>query len=345
VSSPSGISPKKTLTVIVPAYNSASTLETCLNSLFDKKIQNEVEVLIVNDGSTDETESIAHAYERRHPSYRLIGKENAGHGSAINVGSKNAIGKYIKVVDSDDWVVNFQEYVEILQESTADVIFTNFYTVDLNGENLREYKMSAINFGREHSFEEFWAYKESVQEVCNFHGITYRTDFYKSLNLQLSEKISYEDQEYATLPFVKVRTVLPLDLHLYRYRIGDPNQSMSNKQQVKNIDQMEVVLSRVIKLTSSDFSPVIRDYFLFKKSAMMLSYYMAALIKIPNKKYGRKFASNIDYKIRKIDSDLYDATRKKYRVCYVLSYFGFTDAMKNKLQRFRLYKTLIRFVR
>jgi len=336
---------RKTLTVIVPAYNSASTLEKCLDSLYGEKVQDDVEILIINDGSTDETESIARKYERKHPSYYVISKENGGHGSTINIASKLANGKYLKVVDSDDWVVNFVEYVELLRNATADVVFTHFYTVGVDDENIREYRMNAIPFGIECSFENFWRNKKNVQEVCNFHGITYRTEFYNSTNVHLSEKISYEDQEYATLPFAKVNTVLPLDMHLYRYRIGNPNQSMSNTQQVKNIDQMEAVLCKVIDLTPDNISSIVKDYFMFKKSAMMLSYYMAVLIKNPNKKSGRKLVKDLDCKIRSLDSDLYDATRRKYRVCYILSYFGFADALKRKLQQYRLCKSIVHLLK
>jgi len=332
-----------TLTVIVPAYNSASTLEKCLDSLCNENLQNEVEVLIVNDGSTDDTKSIALKYEEKYPNFRLISKDNGGHGSTINIASKLANGRYMKVIDSDDWVVNLCEFVKILRNTTVDIVFTNFFTVDLSGNNIREYRMHSLQFGHVYSFHDFWTKKKYVQEVCNFHGITYRTDFYNAANIHLSEKISYEDQEYTTLPFANVKSVLPLDLHLYRYRIGDPNQSMSAERQVKQINQMETVLCKVIELTPTSISPIVVDYFIFKKSAMVLSYYMAALIKNPYKKDGRKLAKNINKIIKTKDPVLYATTRKVYSVCYVLSYFGIADTLKQRFQHFDLYKKLVRY--
>ncbi|MCL2190063.1 MAG: glycosyltransferase family 2 protein, partial [Defluviitaleaceae bacterium] len=96
--------PLMIITFIVPAYNSEGTLEKCLHSLLDKQSQSKIEILIVNDGSTDSTAEIAQVFVNKHPNCRLINKENGGHGSVINVASKLASGKYIKVIDSDDWV-------------------------------------------------------------------------------------------------------------------------------------------------------------------------------------------------------------------------------------------------
>lgn len=329
--------------MIVPAYNSEKTLEKCLNSLYDKSLQDEIEVLIINDGSADSTESIAKTFENKHPSYRLISKQNGGHGSTINTASKVATGRYMKVIDSDDWVVNLSEFVNALRGADADVVLTNFFTVDINGNNLREYKMSAINFNCEYSFQDFWMHKRNVREVCNFHGITYRTDFYQSLNLNLSEKISYEDQEYATIPFANVQTVLPLDLSVYRYRLGDQNQSMSNHHQVKNINQLEIVLNKIINSTPSSINPAAQSYFHYKKSGIILSYYMAALIKNPNKNNGRALAKKMHKNIRQQDHSLHVSTDKKYLLCVALSYISITDKLKINLQKSSLYQRLIRF--
>ena len=335
----------KTLTIIVPAYNSAATIEKCLDSLYHQDIQDEVEILIVNDGSTDTTASIAQNYVDRHPSYRLISKENGGHGSAINVAAKIANGKYMKVIDSDDWVVNFCTYVKALRTATADVVFSHFYTVDPSGKKIREYKMHHIPFGSQIQFKDFWEKRRHVQDVCNFHGIAYKTAFYNATEVQLSEKISYEDQEYTTLPFAKVKTVLALDLHFYRYQIGTPGQSMSTESQIKNLGQMETVLLNIIKQTPSWLNPTAKSYFLFKKCAMLLSYYMAAMIKNPKKKNGRAIVKSMNKKIKQTDLALYKATRKSYRFCYILSYFNFSDTLKDKLQHFYLYRVFVRFLR
>ena len=94
---------KKLISFVVPCYNSESYMERCINTLLKGK--EDVEIIIVNDGSTDKTKKIADGYKKRYPKIiKAIHKINGGHGSGVNAGLKEASGKYFKVVDSDDWL-------------------------------------------------------------------------------------------------------------------------------------------------------------------------------------------------------------------------------------------------
>ena len=157
----------KLLTIIVPAYNSSKTLKSTLDSFLDLSLLDKIEVLIVNDGSADDTAAIAQQYADKYPSFRLINKENGGHGSVINYASKAAEGKYFKVVDSDDKLLtqNLRFYIENLKKSNADVILTFFRTLDCRSGYTREYRMSGIDFGREYTFEEFWKHGKNGKTV------------------------------------------------------------------------------------------------------------------------------------------------------------------------------------
>ena len=96
---------EKILTVTVPSYNVQAYLEDCLESFVNSEVMDDIEVLIVNDGSSDDTATIAERYVSKYENtFRLINKENGGHGSTINTGAREARGKYFKVVDGDDWV-------------------------------------------------------------------------------------------------------------------------------------------------------------------------------------------------------------------------------------------------
>ena len=93
----------KYLTVTIPCYNSENYMEKCIESVLVGG--EDVEILIVDDGSTDKTAEIADRYAEKYPTIiRAIHKENGGHGDAVNCGMKNATGAYFKVVDSDDWL-------------------------------------------------------------------------------------------------------------------------------------------------------------------------------------------------------------------------------------------------
>ena len=120
---------KKVLSVIIPVYNMEKYIRQCLESLMIKEVLDKIEILVVLDGSTDRSEEIAMEYAKAHPySVRVISKPNGGHGSAINTGMDNAVGEYVKVLDSDDWVNigDFIEFVKRLKEETADAVICDY---------------------------------------------------------------------------------------------------------------------------------------------------------------------------------------------------------------------------
>ena len=95
----------KLLSIAIPCYNSQDYMENCIESLLVGG--EEVEILVIDDGSSDRTAEIADAYARKYPTIvKVIHQENGGHGEAVNSGIRNATGLYFKVVDSDDWVNN-----------------------------------------------------------------------------------------------------------------------------------------------------------------------------------------------------------------------------------------------
>ena len=325
------------VTFVVPAYNSASTIRCCLDSFLDMQLLPYMEILVVNDGSTDDTANIAAEYSARHPSINLINKENGGHGSVINFAKDVAAGRYFKVIDSDDMVKseNLARYIESLDEADADVVLTNFRTINASTNLERKYVMSGIKFGQTMSFEEFWQKGRGARHVCNFHGITYRTDFYRSLNLDLSERISYEDQEYSTLPFAHVRTVLPLDLFLYEYSLGLPGQSMSDENQVRRLAHKEQVLWRLLGGMDMPHTSASAEYFMYKCGEFLLGYYMAAMVKNPNKTDGRSSVKRLRRKIAEEGHQtLLNKTRKLHLMCMLLSCLGKFGNALFELRRF-----------
>lgn len=120
---------EKILSIVIPAYNVEKYLERCLASFEVAGILDQIEVLVINDGSRDQTAAIAQRYCDRYPdSYFLYNKENGGHGSGINYGIRYARGKYFKVVDGDDWL-NTEElpaFVELLAQVDTDVVAADF---------------------------------------------------------------------------------------------------------------------------------------------------------------------------------------------------------------------------
>ena len=111
----------KILSFAVPCYNSEAYMRKCIDSLLPGG--EDVEIIIVDDGSSDGTAAIADEYEAKYPGIcRAIHQENAGHGGAVNTGITNARGMYFKVVDSDDWLdtdssMNMWRMVHLIQSA------------------------------------------------------------------------------------------------------------------------------------------------------------------------------------------------------------------------------------
>ena len=125
---------KKTLTFVVPAYNMTEYLERCVESLIASKRNDDIEVLIVDDGSSDGTLEMAQKFEARYPGIvRAIHQENKGHGGAVNPGIAAASGMYVKVVDADDWVgpESLEQVMAVLRgevgkDEPLDMLVTNY---------------------------------------------------------------------------------------------------------------------------------------------------------------------------------------------------------------------------
>lgn len=216
---------QKVLTVTIPSYNVEKYLEQTLDSFVDKQILEDIEILVVDDGSKDGTAQIGKIYEDKYPgSFRVISKENGGHGSTINRGIQEAQGMYFKVVDGDDWVntTDFVKMVNALKTCTAEYVVTNYYEVnDGNGE------LTPVIY-RELLEKEVWSFAEaSKQRQIGMHALVIRTDILKENQIRLDEHCFYVDVEYILYPVPYVETVQYLDMFVYMYRLAVTTQSVS----------------------------------------------------------------------------------------------------------------------
>ena len=115
---------EKILSIIIPVYNVEQYLDKCLSSVLNINQREEIEVLAINDGSTDGSLEILKKFQKEYPSVlQVIDKQNGGHGSAWNEGLKLATGKYIKFLDSDDWFSNLDRLIRLLKNLDVDVLF------------------------------------------------------------------------------------------------------------------------------------------------------------------------------------------------------------------------------
>jgi len=237
---------KKILTVVIPAYNIEKYVEQCLESFVQKEILEDMEVLVINDGSTDRTVALAEKYTEQYPdTFRIIHKENGGHGSTINRGIQEAKGSYLKVVDGDDWVDGeaFVRLVRFLKSSSSDFVVNRYQWVHhRTGEKRLEFQkpFEEVEYGRTYRFDEI-----SDKVFLKMHSLTIRTEILRKIPL-IDEHCFYVDMEYVLFPIPFIQTVTFLPDIVYQYRIGLPSQSMNMEKMQKNERNYMRVLDRLL---------------------------------------------------------------------------------------------------
>lgn len=214
-------------------------LSKCLDSLIVPNLD-DVEVLVINDGSKDSSSKIGHEYQDKYPkSFRIIDKENGNYGSCINRGLKEATGKYVKVLDADDSFngSNFPPFIELLKTIDVDLVLSDFCIVD-GQDKLISDEVIYLPDGEILPFSE--AYRGIVKQLLNMHSVTYRRSIFDNIDYFQTEGISYTDQEWVFEPMLQVKTLFYYKRQIYRYLIGRSGQTMDNV--ISNIGKLMTVM-------------------------------------------------------------------------------------------------------
>lgn len=238
----------KVLSIIIPAYNAEKYLKRCVDSLVKSKYLYRIEIMIVDDGSTDKTVEISEEYIKRYPdSIRLIKKENANVGSVYNIGFKECKGKYCKEIDADDWVnvAGLDRLLESIEEINCDLVLNSFETVDEEGVSrklTKPFKNGFEKYGKELSMSEYGS-----KIAPAMHSFTYKTKVLRNLPRLFDENCYHVDLEYTTFPMINCKTFIAYEYPIYKYLLGRSDQSMSIKNLIKNIDQHIKVFFSCVK--------------------------------------------------------------------------------------------------
>lgn len=326
----------KQLTVSVAAYNVEAYLDKCLSSFADERLSDGLEVLVVNDGSTDRTAEIAADYVARYPAiFRLIDKENGGHGSTVNVGMREARGRYFRVVDGDDWV-NTDNMVALLDRLAAidtDMVVDEKRTVHMiSGEEVPLPLPVGTPYDRAVPFLDY-----ASGDYCDFynlHTVMIKTSLLRDYGVQLREGIFYVDYEFILKATARCREVTFLPLDIYRYLIGNVNQSVDSQNYVRRISHHRKMTEEVLRfVTSSGFEGACRRYLDRRVCLLINTHYNIAWIYNKNRRegaeQGKEFRAFLE-----ANYPLYaKATAKRYRVCRLLHVLGVDHARLEKLMR------------
>lgn len=267
----------KLLTVTIPCYNSQEYMSHAIESALAGG--KDMEILIVDDGSSDATLEIAREYERKYPDIiKAIHKENGGHGSAVNTGIDNATGKFFKVLDSDDWfdveslkkVVHFIKYI-VKDCIPLDLIISNYVyeKPSMNKQKSMGYR-SAFPCNRFVSWDDAKHFK--ITNNLLMHSLMYRTELLRECGLRLPEHTFYVDNIFAFVPLPHVKRMYYLNVDLYRYYIGRDDQSVNEAVMTKRIDQQIKITKIMIDSFNLDDikSKKLQSYMLQYLSIMMI---------------------------------------------------------------------------
>lgn len=279
----------KLLSVAIPCYNSAEYMEHCVNTLLTGG--EELEIIIVDDGSTDDTAKIADRLASEHPAIiKAIHQENGGHGEAVNTGLRNATGEYFKVVDSDDWVdeKSLQTIVKTLRymvdkKKGLDMLLSNFVYEKQGVKNkaVMNYR-SAIKPRHITSWDGNVHFK--ISQYILMHSVIYRTEMLRDCGLELPKHTFYVDNIYVFKPLPYVKKVCYIDVDFYRYFIGREGQSVNEKVMISRIDQhIRVAKIMIEEYSNMDINSRNLDKYMLQYLDMMMCIASIMLIRAKTK--------------------------------------------------------------
>lgn len=315
---------EKLLTISIAAYNVEKCLQYAIKSCLIKKrdLRKRLEIIIVNDGSSDKTSETAHDYERKFPDViRVIDKKNGGYGSTVNTSIDAAKGKYIKLLDADDCydTKQLELFMENLASLDVDLAITDFVfcykhnnkkvTYSLPTSILTDLKGIDVDL--------------SVPSVC------FKTKLLKDNRITLSEKIFYTDTEFVIYPLYYVKTMCYFPYMIYQYNIGDEAQSVSFASRIDHIKDIEVLNNR---LQNYYFQHKIINgtkQMIEKRMAVSEQFYISTLLLLSNKKDTKRILVNYDRTLKKMLPGVYRRMNTKcilflrksnywgYRICAI----------------------------
>ena len=221
---------QKILSIVVPVYNMQDSLAHCLDSLLvsSQELMQMLEVIVVNDGSSDGTSALAHGYETRFPGvFYVIDKENGNSGSCINAALAVATGKYFRQLDADDWLDTeaLEQFIPLLMVHEEDCVSTPHNECYPNS-CIRAGDASSVAYGQAYSIDDIRMTRDE-KGMLFMHSLTFRLDLLRRIGHRQQENIQYTDIEQCYFPLTAAHDIVFYNICLYQYYHGREGQAVS----------------------------------------------------------------------------------------------------------------------
>ena len=339
----------KILSIVIPTYNIEKYIVKCLNSFINEKLLKMIEVIVVNDGSLDDSGLLAKDFETKYPeSFKVIDKENGGHGSTINTGLKYAIGKYFMVVDGDDWI-SADSLLKILEKldkmEEYDAIYFD-YVIEVQFNNSKIYN-SLKNVLLKNGEVDFNNSNLNILNQIGLANTMYKTDNIKNNKYKLLEKTYYVDVEYMIFPLETIKKAYYFDKIVYHYLVGRADQSINIEKAIKHVEDRKRVVYDVIDRSSINknikLSSFHKDFYNSKLSSVINDYYYVIVRGNLNIKNNIK---SMDMFVKDNDIKLYNYFAKNYKYIKIIRLFNYSTIISKIVYRIdRFIKSIIKHLK
>ena len=273
----------KLISFAIPSYNSEAYLHHAVDTILTGG--EDVEIIIINDGSKDGTAAIADAYVEKYPTIvKAVHKPNGGHGSGVNRGLVEATGLYYKVVDSDDWVDEkaLRELILTVKRHVSKGIEADLYIHNFVYEHVEDNTQKCRSWTSKFPVNRFFGWDEMkpfmASETLLMHNLMYKTEKLRASGTVLPEHTFYVDNIFAYQPLPYMKKLYYMDIDLYRYFIGRADQSVNINNFVKRYDQQIRVMNHMLGAYTWDqlheMPAALCKYMLQDLSAIMMNTMM-----------------------------------------------------------------------
>ena len=317
----------KYITFTIPSYNSQEYMRRVIDNLV--AVGDDIEVIIVNDGSKDDTGKIADEYEKKYPTIvKAIQKENGGHGSGVMAGLHAAQSLYYKVVDSDDWVETQDviTMVDLIKKHLAEGTDIDLYITNYVYEHASDNSQYSMNYRKYLPIDTVFTWNDikriGLETVFLMHSLMYKTEKLRESGMNLPNHTFYVDDIYAYVPLPFMKNLYYHDLDFYHYFIGRADQSINYGTMCKRYEQQVRVFKIMFESNSLEklktFPKHLYQYMWQFLMIIGAVTFMTIVGTKEDKEIRKKFFKNFQKELKGIDKKLFNKLR--YRTPLIIAF-------------------------